>query len=158
MTYPLEHVLKIRTLREKTALTRTRQAQQKVKEAVDCQLERERMLTDYRDTLKRQEDRLLKQAGKRKISVTHLANLQEKLHGMKSIETQYRLDVNIAAEKVKDTRIEAERVKMDFFILLKQKQKIEEHFNIWREAERIANEKRLEEDLDELGSQYRKFF
>ncbi len=155
MNYPLEQILRIRSLREQTALVRTQEAQQKVKEAEKHLHSSEKKLVECRNALYRQEEMLFKSVIKRKITLFELETLQGKLHGMKSIEIRCLNDVNDAADNVKDTQKVAERKKLEFYKAAKQKKKLEEHYQIWQELEKHILEKALEEDLDELALQRR---
>lgn len=150
MMYPLQQLLEIRSIRENIAMARTVRAQTKVAEAVSYSLEKKKQFIECRNDLCRQEDILLQNARNRKISLIELETLQEKLSGMKFMETQYHNDAVAAAEKVEETKMQAERVRTEYCMRQKQKKKIEEHFQIWCRQQRINRERALEEDQDEL--------
>ncbi len=155
MNYPLIQVLRIRSLREQIALARTQQAQQKVRQAVEHLHHREEKLVESRNALCQQEEISLKHAVKRKISLSELEAIQGKLHGMKSIEIGCSKDVNDAVDNVKNTQKTAESIRSEFYKVAKQKKKIEEHYQIWQELEKINLEKASEEEMDEHAIQRR---
>ncbi len=155
MNYPLKPVLTIRSLREQIALARTLQARQKVRQAEKYLHSQEKKLIECRNALCQQEEISLKHAVKRKISLSELESTQARLHGMKSIELGCRKDVNDAIDNVGNTQKIAERAKSEFYGVAKQKKKIEEHYQIWLEVEKINSEKALEEEMDEFTLQRR---
>jgi cellobiose-specific phosphotransferase system component IIA len=143
--YPLGSLLMVREFREKAAAAAVTAAKNKVEEAKELIVQRERELVEYIEWRKCEEKRLFEEIKLKEIEYTGLEDHQTDVQQLRQKEGDYRDRIEQAKAALEEAKKNLEEAKQAHANSVQEKRKIEEHKEIW-----LEEQKKLEAMAEDL--------
>jgi hypothetical protein len=151
MKHVLDDLMGVRAHRERSAGMELRARKAECREAEEAETEKRKELADYGTWRRGKEETLFRRVANRLVRTGDLEAFRHKVRFLREKEAVLGEELAKAEEARRAAREKADGARDAYFLTVREKRKIEEHRNAWRE-ERAREIERLDErEMEEYG-------
>lgn len=154
--YPLQALLQVRRIRENKARTAVATAQKQLAAARALLEEKKVELENYRRWRVEEEERLLNDLIGKPVRVGVLTDTRMQIASMREKEIDYQDAIRQAEKKVDEAEEALADARRKLAKATREMLKLEEHRSIWREEQRLEQERFADAELEDFQVPQRK--
>jgi type III secretion protein O len=150
MAYILEDLLRVRKFREDAAaaeLTRCRKLVAEAEEQVEL---RKRELQEYVQWRLKREEEMYREVMQKPIHLNDLEDLKVSIQILRDDELKYEERIITAEKQLNEARQELEQAQAAYRQAVKDREKLEEHKEMWLEEEQKLQEAQAEKEIEDI--------
>jgi len=148
--YPLQRLLRLRSIREDKAAAEVTNRKRLLAEAIEEKKHREEELKKYRAWRIEREQELFEEIRGKEISQKELDEYKQELLRLRGKEVQLEESILEAQKHIEQCEREVETARDAYLAAVRERSKIEEHRTRWSEVEKIRLEREEEKELEEF--------
>lgn len=157
MKHVLDDLMGVRAHRERSAGMELRARKAECREAEEAETGKRKELADYGIWRRGKEEALFRRVANRLVRTGDLETFRHGVRFLREREAILGEELAKAEEALRAAREEVDRARDAYFLTLREKRKIEEHRNAWREERAREIERQDEGEMEEYGKVLRGF-
>lgn len=150
MKYPLEDLLRVRNFREDNAANELTKRRREVEQAEELVQQRKQELADYIQWRIKREEELYNQVMQKPVQLKDLDDLKQDIQLLREKEHLYEDRIREAEKALADARQALEDAHAQYQAAVRDRQKIDEHKDLWAQETAKINEANAEKELEDF--------
>lgn len=150
MKYPLQDLLRVRLFREENAQAEVTKKRAELEQAEEAVKEREQELAEYIKYRETREEELYDDIMKKPVQLRNLDDLKVDIQILREKQGLYEQKVDEAKQERVTAEEKLEETRRAYLLSVKERQKIDEHKEIWTQEMDKVREADAEKELEDF--------
>lgn len=150
MKYPLEDLLRVRNFREDNAANELTKRRREVEQAEELVQQRKQELADYIQWRIKREEELYNVVMQKPVQLKDLDDLKQDIQLLREKEHLYEDRIREAEKALADARQALDDANAQYQAAVRDRQKIDEHKDLWAQETAKINEANAEKELEDF--------
>ena len=150
MKYPLEDLLRVRNFREDNAANELTRRRREVEQAEQLVQQRKKELEEYIQWRIKREEELYQEVMQKPVQLKDLDDLKQDIQLLREKEHLYEDRIREAEKALADARQALDDAHAQYQAAVRDRQKIDEHKDLWAQETAKINEANAEKELEDF--------